>query len=93
MPAHEAHQLELGFAFTFHKVQGATLAAMILDLNFKPQNLATFSAVYVGLTRVKSFDDIRLLPVLSVKLSEKLAELSFDPKLRDWLAEQENPNS
>ena len=93
MPAHEGHQLELGFAFTFHKVQGATLAQLILDLNFKPSNLATFSAVYVGLTRVKSFDDIRLLPVLSVKMREKLAELRFDPHLRDWLEDLENHES
>jgi hypothetical protein len=85
MPAHQAHQLELGFAFTLHKLQGATLDALVLDLNFGSAMMATFSAVYVGLTRVRAQNDIRLLPVASAKMSMKLRELRFDPHLRRWL--------
>ena len=88
MAKHEAHQLDLGFAFTFYKIQGATLQQLILDLNFCPARMATFSAVYVGLTRVTSIDNLRLLPVTSISMSRKLRELAYDPNLRNWIDEK-----
>jgi len=84
MPAHQSHQLELGFAFTYYKLQGATLPKLVLDLNFYPSSMCTFSAVYVGLTRVKAMRDLRLLPVRMADMSLKLRQLAFCADLRRW---------
>ncbi len=85
MPAHASHMVELGFAFTFYKVQGATLAKVILDFNFKYHMQCKFSAVYVGLSRVRNSADLRLLPSVSATCDTWLAELRWSAELKLWM--------
>ena len=64
-------QLEPGFVFTFHKVQGITIGkgkGIILDLNKRPRNIGnklsnlTIEGVYVAMSRAKRLDQIRVTP-------------------------------
>lgn len=66
-----SYQVEPGFVFTFHKVQGITIEkgkGIILDLNKRPPNIKnklsnlTIEGVYVAMSRVKSLDQIRVSP-------------------------------
>ena len=60
----KAHNVELGFAITLHKIQGQTCSKIILDLNKRTsQPYLDFSGLYVGLSRVKKSDDLRLMPL------------------------------
>ncbi len=64
-PIHyKSHAIELGFSYTFWKVQGATLDAAILVLNDRPFppyiNVRHF---YVGISRVTSNDNLRIWPI------------------------------
>jgi hypothetical protein len=55
--------LDLGFATTFHKVQGQTLRRVIMFLHERPtKQLAKliWESLYVAMTRVKSGDDMRV---------------------------------
>jgi hypothetical protein len=85
MPAHDSHAVDLGFAFTFYKVQGATMENVILDLNFQRRNECTFSAVYVGLSRVRSVNNLRLLPITLAKVGTWLNELKWADELLIWM--------
>jgi hypothetical protein len=81
------HAIELGFAITFHKVQGKTLPRIILDLNnrpFKPQ--ITFNMLLVGLSRVTSGQNFRILPLQPNASLEYLTNLKPDPLLSVWMA-------
>ena len=69
--AQGSFQVEPGFVFTFHKVQGITIETgkgIILDLNKRPPNIRnklsnlTLEGVYVAMSRVKSLDQIRVSP-------------------------------
>ena len=80
------HRVELGFAITFHKVQGKTVSKVILDINdksFIPK--LTLAGLYVGLTRVKKGADIRILPVKRGGNLDYLKALKGDRKLATWL--------
>ena len=84
----KSHLLELAFAITFHKVQGQTLSKVILDLNQRPKTLGNvdFHALYVGLTRVKHANDIRILPPLNDASSfQHLLKLKPSENLKQWL--------
>ena len=85
--SHKSHPLELGFAITFHKVQGQTLNKVILDLNKRPNALGNvdFHALYVGLTRVKRAEDIRILPPQDNKQFKHLLKLHPSKNLINWL--------
>lgn len=51
--------VEVGYAMTFHKIQGRTINHIILDVNkrdFPPH--ITFNSLLVGLSRVKSGKDL-----------------------------------
>ena len=56
------HQVDAGFAITFHKVQGQTMDKVIVDINkrcFKPH--LCYTAFYVAISRVKQGADLRVL--------------------------------
>ena len=58
-------EIMCGFAYTFHKCQGLTLDAVIIDLNERPPNakcLITHAAIYVALSRVRDPRNIYILP-------------------------------
>ena len=58
------HHIELGFSYTYWKVQGATLDAIILVLNKKPfKPNISLRSFYVGISRVNNRNDIRLWPI------------------------------
>jgi hypothetical protein len=59
------YDVELAFVITFHKCQGRTLQKVILDLNKQTgQGNVNYSSLYVGLSRVRKGDDIRILPFI-----------------------------
>lgn len=61
---HQSHAVELGFAYTDFKIQGATVEKLILLLMKRPSvPHLTIGSVYVGLTRVKRGEDIRIWPM------------------------------
>ena len=58
------HPVDLLFAVTYHKLQGVTLDKLILSINKHPNYLLriALSSLYVGISRVKKLDNIRVLP-------------------------------
>jgi len=58
------HPVDLLFAVTYHKLQGVTLDKLILSISKHPNHLLrlALSSLYVGISRVKKLDDIRVLP-------------------------------
>jgi hypothetical protein len=83
-PAHSSHAVDLGFAFTFYKVQGATLPRVILDLNFQSRIECTFAAVYVGISRVRNAEDLRLLPIIKPSVTTMIDDLRWGTQLAQW---------
>lgn len=82
-----AHCYELGFAVTYHKVQGMTLTRLILDINergFAPE--LTLQALYVGISRVRHGNDLRVLPPQFGRTFDYLTALTSTRELRCWLA-------
>jgi hypothetical protein len=80
------HGVELGFAITFHKVQGKTLARVILDLNKRPFTPSvSFSALYVAITRVRRNADMRVLKPQPGGNLDHLMKLAPSINLRAWL--------
>jgi putative intracellular protease/amidase len=77
--------LELAFAVTYYKVQGQTINRIILDLNHagSVQKKIDLAAFYVGLSRVRHSDHIRILP-LRPDTIKHLRSLHFKDCLIDW---------
>jgi hypothetical protein len=84
LPPHKSHMVDLGFSFTFHKVQGATLECVILDFNFARKRDVHFAAMYVGISRVKRFADWFLVPITSPQTIGWLYDARADEEARDW---------
>jgi hypothetical protein len=58
---------DLAFVGTFHKFQGRTIRKVILDLNKQPNRMnVCYASLYVGMSRVRSGEDIRLFPHLDL---------------------------
>lgn len=74
---------ELAFAVTYHKVQGMTLNKIILDLNGDGHAALTAAQVYVGISRVRRGDDIRILPLRDGS-ARKLNDLEFRKEILAW---------
>jgi len=86
--SYESHPVEVAFALTFHKVQGQTVDKIILDLNLRTARSMPnidFHGLYVGISRVRRFSDMRILPAHTSKNFNHLYKLTPDPKLLDWL--------
>ena len=67
MLKYEAHSVTISFALTYHKLQGQTLSKLILDLNKASKGAGALSLrhVYVGMSRVKTTNCLRILPFVS----------------------------
>jgi hypothetical protein len=88
LPACKSHMIELGFAFTFYKIQGATLEKLILDFNFPTAMECKFAAIYVGITRVRRKQDLFLLkldPAKEAKVWTWMRKATLDKGLQAWL--------
>jgi hypothetical protein len=75
--------LDLAFAVTYYKVQGQTLPRIILDLNSHGHASVDIAEVYVGLSRVKQFDHIRVFNI-SPKSALRLNGLMYSQTIVDW---------
>ena len=88
----KVHRVCLGFTLTCHKLQGATVNKLILELNqrpFKPP--LTYYMLLVALSRVSSGADMRIMPLFR-KEGQKVHPLAYlkklrpDDNLRIWFA-------
>ena len=61
-----AHPYHLLFATTYHGVQCRTLPKIVLCVGWPSQPALTYNAFYVGISRVRTGEDIRLLQMPSV---------------------------
>lgn len=59
-----AHSYDMAFAITYWKVQGHTLDKVVLDLNKTTPRIA-IQMLYVGMTRTRKREHIRILPSIS----------------------------
>jgi hypothetical protein len=73
---------ELGFAITYHKVQGQTLRKAILDLRKPCSASLKLQSLYVGISRVQQSDHMRILP-LDVDVTH-LTKLEHPECLKKW---------
>ena len=84
----QARPVELACAVTFRKVQGRTMSKIILDLNHRPgkgMGQVTFEGFYVGMSRGRQSNDIRLLPFRGQKTLARLGGLQPPSALSAWL--------
>ncbi len=82
-PTH--HRSDLGFSVTNYKVQGATCNKLVPDLNdIFPK--VTFNSLLVMISRVKTKEDLRLMPLHPGGNLNHLRNLKPDPHLLDWEA-------
>ena len=77
--------VDLAFAVTFFKVQGCTEERIIIDFNCAGDNQKNVDlpSFYVGISRVRHGDHIRILP-LSAKTREHLLNLRYSKTLLQW---------
>ena len=75
---------DLVFAITYHKLQGATVSKIKLDVNPGGRPPLSAAMMNVALSRVRHGSDIRLLPIRSCNL-DHLTKLKFDPALGQWM--------
>lgn len=80
------HSIDLGFAVTYEKVQSKTISKIVLDLNNAPTRTLSYSAFYVGTSRVKARENMRILPIKTGCSLFHLHNLKPDPDLTRWLA-------
>jgi hypothetical protein len=85
--AYKSHGIDLAFAITYHKVQGQTKRKVILDLNQRPARLShvDYHGLYVGWSRVKFADNIRVLPCQLNDNFQHLLKLKPNIYLKQWL--------
>ena len=81
-----AHECELAFAVTFHKMQGKTVDTTILSLNSttgisRKIYPVSLPSLYVGCSRVHDHQHLRVLPLSSTDKAY-LKTLKWDPYLR-----------
>jgi len=82
---YESFAYDLAFAVTYYKLQGSTLPKVILDLNDHPSKQVDMASLYVGLSRVRSAGDIRVLPWRSLgETFAHLTSLTHNPAVRQW---------
>jgi hypothetical protein len=88
LKAKKIHGFELGFAITFHKIQGQTCQKLVVDLNERPfQPQVSFATFYVAISRVRRSQDLRLLPLHHKgKNCDHLLSLKVPKELKKWLA-------
>ena len=79
----KGHELSLGFVSTYHKLQGQTVDKIILVLDKQVNAICDVSieSLYVGLSRVRTGNDLRYLPCNSIR---HLRLLKRDTCLIKW---------
>lgn len=84
---HQSHAVELGFAYPDFKFQGATVDKIILLLTKRPSvPHLSISSVYVGITRVKRGEDIRIWPMpITNESTRHLTKLRRSVGLHLWM--------
>ena len=83
---YRSHGVEPEFACTMEKGQSKTLSSVIVDLNSWPGMHLSFEKLNVALTRVKTREDIRLMPTLPGQNLDHLFCLRPDPRMLVWRA-------
>jgi ATP-dependent DNA helicase PIF1 len=73
------HPLRLAYASTVHKSQGLTLDKVQLDI--RSYNMNDPAMVYVGLSRVKSHEDL----VIVGKPEDFINKIKIDSRVRQWV--------
>jgi hypothetical protein len=68
------------------KAQSKTLDSVIIDLNLWPGMHLSFEKLNVALSRVKTRNDIRLMPVLPGQNLDHIYSLRPDPRMLVWRA-------
>lgn len=80
------HPVSLAFSITFHKCQGLTVDALIFDLNKRKKSPhINYHMLYVGLSRTRSSENIRLLPAHPGTTFDYLNSLKPPEKLVTFL--------
>lgn len=82
------YPFDLRFAITFHKAQGQTMEKIILDVRKRPKLLGKlmFQSFYVGMSRVRKGDDIRIMPFYSEDTISFLKQLKPDDAISAWIS-------
>lgn len=83
---YRSHGVEPEFACTMEKAQSKTLDSVIIDLNLWPGMHLSFEKLNVALSRVKTRNDIRLMPVLPGQNLDHIYSLRPDPRMLVWRA-------
>ena len=80
------HPVDLLYAVTYHKLQGLTLNKLILTINKHPNPLLrlVLSSLYVGISRVHSLSELRVLPYTDEDV-DYLVKMKFDDLLPAWM--------
>ena len=73
------------FAVNYHKLQGFTFNKLILTINKHPNPLLrlVLSSLYVGISRVHSLSEARVLPYTDEDV-DNLVKMKFDDLLPAW---------
>jgi hypothetical protein len=84
------HLVDLAFAMTFHKIQGQTVDKVILDINIRPGShdrmaALDFFGLYVGMSRIKTSMNLRILPPQPGKDFRHIQWLKCDAHLKRWM--------
>jgi len=83
----QPHPVTMSFAFTFHKVEGQTLAKVVVDVNprpFAPHLL--HSGLFTAISRVRRSENIRFMPLQpGCKDLNHLLKLRPPDDLYEWL--------
>ena len=82
----KALRCSLAFARTYHKIQGSTMERIILDIHPTMYCPIRLAQLYVGITRIRSQADIRILPLPDDTGDTwvKLKGLQRKPNLQAW---------
>ena len=85
-------EYEISTASTVHKMQGDTLPAIILELNRRPigLKLLELASYFTSLSRVKSYDDLRIMPLRDNNNLDYLLLLHQDKKHVRYMSHLEN---
>eukprot|EP01040_Poterioochromonas_malhamensis_P008075 gene8075-8731_t len=79
--------IELKLSLTYHKIQGMTAPCLILQLNKSPETtrrMLNFFCLYVALTRTRTDEDLRKIPMMSQDYSH-LQNLTCKPWLHVYM--------
>jgi hypothetical protein len=83
------HRIDPGFVITVHKIQGKTLDKIIIDLNERKGRLLkkiTYAGLLVALTRTKTRNGIRILPLKKGTNLNYLMDLRPSPAIQIFMS-------